>query len=324
MTVLPLLAAACLAAMPATNAQHVGAAAHDTRTWVAKKKTNKAKRAKAPTPPPLRVRTDLTRVDIKVKKRRAPGVWMQPGQKLTVPLTGPGKLGLLIYQVGSGSTVLEMARDGRPAKPMTFTGKRDRNASAMGPRKLALSKAKSATVSVTSGEHTVDITLGSTSAQAVVELQYYPLGSRKAAAVLFEAAPPAVAAAAPGDVAGPEPPPAPGAPVDAPAPPGVPPPPSVTPASAPAQPWSELAARITRGETRDGIVGEYPKLSLKRPQDDAPEIFYHATTNRPFVFLADGPGVVTLRVHRLASDDAERAAKLTVLENDVLLQGIDA
>jgi hypothetical protein len=324
-----VLLVAGLVTPPGVTTKPVGVRT-DTATWVAKRRK---KRRKPATPPAVRLETDLSRVEIKSKKRRATGILVGPGQELKLDLDGPGKLGVIVYQALSGgvrtaktAVIVNTFLDGEARRGISYKGKRDRRAKVFGPSSPPITKPKGATVKIPAGVHAVEIQVPAASTPAVVELQYYPAGFETYAPLDIvpppdEMGPVAGAPAAPPPV-GP-PPPALGGPPPVEEPP-MPAMLAAEPVDAAADPAAALEARVRAGEMRDALVGAYDTLSIREQGAPMGEAFSKATLDTPFTFIVDGPGTVTLRVHRLIGTDSSSGdIQLTVLENDVLLQSLD-
>ncbi len=278
------------------------------------------KKPKATSTPPISISTNLTQVEIRVRKRRVTALAAKPADSVRVELAGPGKLTVVVYQVldRGGEVLVNTFRDGKPERGLSFKGQRYPGvATSSGQR---VSRPKTVDVVIPSGEHVTEVKVPPASAAVLLELQYFAAGARRPAPVVFRSA--AVAAATPA-----APPSERQAVVGAPpAPPGAPPEPPpaavVSPPSPASGPFTGAEARIAAGEARDALAGEYPTVVLRRPDSMDSEVFQWAAIDRPLQFVADGPGVVTVRAHRLTRGDAA-PVRLTILENDVLLQSVE-
>ncbi|MBI3178091.1 MAG: hypothetical protein HYZ27_00425 [Deltaproteobacteria bacterium] len=300
-------------AAPLSSAPHPSEA---RPVWLAKAKKKKAATAPASS---LAIATDLPQVEIKVKKRRVTALAAGPGDSVRVNLAGPGKLTVVVYQVldQGGQALVNTFRNGKPERGMSFKGQRYPGASASSGQRI--SRPKTSELSIASGEHVVEVKLPPASSAVLVEIQYFPAGARRPAPLVFQPASTAVAAAPPGPPNGPAstevmPPPT---------PPGAPVGPVAAPAAAPAAkgPFAQAEAAIESGK-RDMLVGSYPTVVLRRPEAPEQESFHWAKAEQPLQFVADGPGIVTVRVHRFTRGDAT-PVRLTILENDILLQAVD-
>ncbi|OGQ79227.1 MAG: hypothetical protein A2289_07950 [Deltaproteobacteria bacterium RIFOXYA12_FULL_58_15] len=291
-----------IAAFPALAGVEAGARSADlggSRDWV----------ARATPVESLRVTTDLPEVTIKLNRRQTNGVLLAPGQSIDFKIAGAGRLAVVAFQVlapgkkkASKNVTVKVTADGVTQKPVSFRGKLDRKAKLIGTRTSSVTSSKSLLVRLLEGDHVVSISVPKSSTSAVVELQFYPGKSMSAASVFFSlpsAEDKPVAVAAPSKVARSD-------------------------AVTETQPWSGLQKRIENSEIRDGEVGSYEILTLADATDGGTEIYAHVTAEKPYQVLCDGPGVVTVRLHRLSTGAALPASEnLIILENDVLLQSFD-
>ena len=286
--------------------------------FVAKAKSSIAKKKPSSTPAPakagVRVSTELPVVEVKEKGRRGTAFVVKPNEQLQATVSGQGKLAVVVYQVlsgdqATGNVTANVNLDGKAQKPITFKGKMTSTVSLVGPDSPSVTSPTSVTLAIATGSHTLVVAIPASSTGAVIELQHYPKGSKKAVPVeVVKSTPPAV--------------------VEAPAPAPIRPPPTelaaapMAPGGAATQSTEDL---IKSGAIRDGLVGTYPEVKIADAEANTSTIFYRASPDAPFQFMVDGPGVVTVSVHRLivAGSIAARAEKLTILENDVLLQAVD-
>jgi hypothetical protein len=288
------------------------------QVWLAKKRRRGKKL------PSLVVKTSLPTVNLKLKRRRATGVLVEPGGELTVAFSGAGRLGILVYQAlgarqkkGSAPVTVLWNVDGGARRRISFTGSIDRQARVSGPASKALSQPRGATARVGDGGHRASFEVPAGTTAAVIELRWYPGKAKNPASVRMVT----VAASELG------PPPASPQPLP---PPGAPATPRESPAvqvAAGARPTTakEIEKQIAAGGIRDGVVGAYTMIAIRNVNDGSSGWFARASADRPYAFVVDGPGDVTVRVHRLASGSEvlPRSETLTILENDVLLKTLD-
>jgi hypothetical protein len=324
-----------LASSPPMNHRRAAAGVDAPRAWVAAKKKKKAAR---PLPAPIRVQTTASPIDVKLKKKVAKAVLLAPGQELSIELPGAGTLAVVAYQALEGgktvgSVLANTFVDGKPQAGVSFKGAKLAGASFVGQKGVTPSKPKSALLRISGGTHVVTVRVPSASAAVAIEIVYTPTGSKVAAPVEVSAQAPRVAPELPPPAA---PPPAlmvasePSAPPPAPEAPSAPPTLAAAPVgsgpatSAPATPQTDIERRIAAGELRNGVVGTYTPLAIRASEGAEPAMFFRALSDKPFVFVCDGPGIATVRVHWLAGkEDPSGGVKLTLLENDVLMSTVD-
>jgi hypothetical protein len=292
---------------------------------------------------PVRVRSAKTReLSLQQKGRNTLPVYtVMPDAPMTFEVTGPGKLALVFHQLLPSASKTRrhtflVSVDGKPPAKVKVTNKPYRRASVTGDV-TAVSVGKRRIERIRGGPHTVEIQAPAGCPGAVLRVEMYPTGARAAAPVLVEAAGPepaaAVADAREEPLAIPTPPVA----AERPANPDREPPLAAAAPKAkkpvekgalPDDPVAILAARLRSGEVRDGLVGSYDTVTLVRADSGDRTDFQRIGAEQSYTFMVQGPGEVTVYLHRLVAPESVAAIegsayKIVILENDVLLQQLD-
>ncbi len=307
-------------AVAGASARPADPVAAPNRVWLAKK----GKAEKSDGPAKVEVTTALPVLELKVKKLTSKGVLVKPAEELTATIEGRGKLAVVVYQalrpdekVAKEKVSVSLTANGKSAGSVSFKGKLDQKATALGPESPLLSRSKSKVLKV-AGTMTLTLRVPHASSAAVVDLQFFAGKSRSPTPVTFVVPAPSesppVAEAPPSEEVLPPPD----------APPLAPEPPVAAVEVAAPQPGEALLAQIRAGELREGELGEFPRLTITDKTTRAESAYALATAERPYRFAVDGPGTVTVYVHRLAGlTGASAADTLTILENDILLQSFE-
>ena len=82
--------------------------------------------------------------------------------------------------------------------------------------------------------------------------------------------------------------------------------------------------RVNSGEIRDGLLGEYPEVSVVYEKTGETTLFGRVGEEKSYSIMVGGPGELVVRVHRIV-DPAKTPTdggsySIVILENDVLLQ----
>ncbi|MBW2459626.1 MAG: hypothetical protein JRI68_34350 [Deltaproteobacteria bacterium] len=308
---------------------HVDESAADAPLRVAKRKRKGRKPAKVE---PVRIRSgDTAELSLEQKGRKTLQVYaVTPDAPLAMEVTGPGKLALVVYQLLPKSTKTRkqtflISVDGKRATKVKVTNKPFRKGTLAGDVST-VSNGKKRLERLKGGTHTVQVTAPAGSAGAVVRIEMYVTGAKMAAPVVIEPQRSDLMAAALDALDDdeepppppPEPPPSPVEPVEVAAAPIAP----TEPVEPVADPTAALAARLSAGEIRDGLVGDYQPATVVDEDSGERTTFQRIASEESFSFMVQGPGEVTVRLHRLVAGITAAASeyKIVILENDVLLQ----
>ncbi len=281
-------------------------------SWLARRKAA----SNTATLPPFTVQTNLNAVTIKLRKRAAKGLLLKASQEFSFPVPGKGIIAVIARQPmrtrkARTKVSINIDLEGK-STVLLFSGTRDRYARTATGSKLSKPKALRLTVNST---QTVRVQALGASADVVIELQFYPAGGR--AFAQMEIMPQTSAPAAvevltleATDITNT---------TDNPAAPDTPVP--AQPDSPPTPSMAEIEAQVRSGKARDLVVGSFPPLKIEH-EGSPPVLCHRASIERPFHFVVQGPGTVTLRLYGLYSPGQHASAPLTIMENDVLFQTV--
>jgi hypothetical protein len=312
------------AASPAPSVH--AARAGEERLLVAKKGKKKKKGADKPAVdlPPAHVSTNAKELKLKFKKRSAPVYLLEPTKPFEVQVTGEGMLILVLQRVlGAGPEHVDIIPelDASAMDQVKFSGAKNAAAKLVGHSKKDVTNAEPLKIAIGSGIHTVRLNPAAASANAVVEVVWMPGASKDQAPVAKDLPPPEPRA----PPVAPPPPSAPTGGDDDLSIPGIAPP-AAPPLTAsgekppPPEPRTQLERDIRGGKQRDGVDDTYASVAIAKRGEPTTTPYHRVTEEKPFVFLVDGPGSVSVRIHRLvpAGKDDPGPVQVSILEDDVL------
>jgi hypothetical protein len=332
--------------------------------WVAKRrKRRRGKRAPKAPPPPVKVTTPgVSEVTLRQGRKAQAVVTLKPQEKLDISFSGAGKLAIVLFNAlpkkssERTSAIVTVSVDGGPIKRVTLPTRLNRKGNLKADIGPLVSKPKKHFTKLRAGDHTADLEVISGALGVAVRVEWYPLGHRKPAPLVFEPAGDMVATVPDLDEdEGVTPPPAPDLPPaadmapiassappvapDAPPPPTEPvtpaeetaaapvvtEPPPPTPAPASTSPAAELEKKIASGEIRHGLIGTFDPLELVDTREGDRNTFHRVKEHQSYSILVAGPGELTVRLHRLIDPAKKQEAEgtpysIVILENDVVLQ----
>ncbi|MEE8408246.1 MAG: hypothetical protein V3T05_01450, partial [Myxococcota bacterium] len=309
---------------------------------------------KAPTVPVKVVNPGATSGTLKQGRKKRSVYFADPGAPLELQMSGAGKLALVIHQVLPAKKLerkkltVSVSADGGSARTVTVLGRVLRKGSLEGGATSVVSNPKKHFEKLGPGDHTITVSVPEGTLGVAVRIEWYPAGFNKAAPVVVE---PRKASAAmlaaiadlddddDDDIEAPPPPTTPPAATMVPiasVPPPEPPPSGPPPTEIAATPVAEtpptpqsleeaLAKRIAAGEVRDGLIGTWATLEVTHTRKPEKRTFHHVPEEKSFTVLVDGPGLLTIRLHRLidpaqAANEAGKQYSVVILEDDVVLQ----
>ena len=334
LTVSLLVATLSLPAHAAVHptAERVERARSEDAVRIAKRR--RKKRGKPVKVEPVRIRSAGTeQLALRQRGRKTHQVFtVTPETPLSMEVTGPGKLALVMHQLlprgtKSRRVTFQVAVDGKRRAKVKVTNRPFRKGTLEGDVPQ-VSNGKKRLERLKGGTHAVDITAPAGSAGAVVRIEMWVTGAKKPAPVVIDAERSELMAAALDALDQEEPPPEP-PPPPAPAPDPEPEPLEVaaTPVETPAEPAATAAPALSEG-VRHALAGDYPAATVVDEDSGETISFFRIGAEQSFSFMVQGPGEVTVRLHRLVAPETAATAagseyKIVILENDVLLQQLD-
>lgn len=225
---------------------------------------------------------------------------------MRLELEGPGELSLTLHQILGDAprkkSTAYVGVDLTHVRSVTL-GTRPGGGHLVGVPSSSLSAGREHTATLPAGKHSVDITAPDTPIGVAVRIHFFPEGSSTFAPVTVEPEHAAKLST------------------------------SGTRAlanliAAPGESSEERLTRLFRaGKARHGLLGTYPTRRLIHLGNDTERAFHHVEELESYAMLLEGPGVLTVRVHRLINSRQEPTTEVpysvVIIENDIVLQTLN-
>jgi hypothetical protein len=258
---------------------------------------------------PIRISSSGGLDTLTIKRKMATVYALTAGSSMTVEAEGPGQLRLEAYAVLALTTpaagILVVAIDGSPLSRTALSVRTLPQANVATSARARVTNPATVGVHLSPGHHVVTVSSSPDAALAVLRIVYIAEGQKTEAPIIF--APPAAPAFAIAPESGSSP---------------------TSPSREVVPPrWAAVVAKIKSGAARDSLNASYPAVDMVETGAEAGSArhFPRVRGSQAFEFVVDGPGTVDVRLHllRAADEHLPETIKLTLFENDVLLQSFD-